>query len=188
MPENRPDDFLEDDEALQFAAQIFQLARNGDAEVLSRILARGFPCNMRNDKGDSLLMLAAYNGNEPAVIALLQHGADPNIANDLGQTPLAAVSYKGNMSIAKHLLAYGARNDAPQPGGRTALMMAAMFDRVEMLEFLLSLGANPTYRDGSQISALDLARAMNATQAVSILQAALEQTALAENHASDLHD
>ena len=51
-----------DDETLAFAERMFDLARHGDAEQLKTMLEGGLPANLRNSKGDSLLMLAAYNG------------------------------------------------------------------------------------------------------------------------------
>ena len=52
-----------DDETLAFAARVFDLARHGDALEMRDLLAQGLPPDLRNDKGDSLLMLSAYNGN-----------------------------------------------------------------------------------------------------------------------------
>lgn len=53
------------------------------------------PANLTNDRGDSLLMLAAYHGHAEAVTALVGRGADPDRANDRGQTPLAGAVFKG---------------------------------------------------------------------------------------------
>ena len=54
------------------------------------------PANLRNDKGDSLLMLACYHGHEEVVRLLLDHGGDTELSNDRGQTPLAAAAFKGD--------------------------------------------------------------------------------------------
>ena len=76
-----------DDETLAFAARVFQYARMGHAEELAALFAQGLPANLRNDKGDSLLMLAAYNGQAEAAQAILEHGGDPELANDRARRP-----------------------------------------------------------------------------------------------------
>lgn len=76
-----------DPELIELATKVFDLARSGDAATLTAYLEAGVPANLTNDRGDTLLMLAAYHGHLEAVSALLDHGADPNRPNDKGQTP-----------------------------------------------------------------------------------------------------
>ena len=49
---------------------MFDLARAGDLKLI-HYLAAGLPPNMANQRGDSLLMLAAYHGHEELVAAML---------------------------------------------------------------------------------------------------------------------
>ena len=49
-----------DDDALAFAHRMFDLARAGDADELAAYVAEGLPPDLTNDKGDTLLILAAY--------------------------------------------------------------------------------------------------------------------------------
>ena len=167
----QPDASLPDDETLAFAARVFDLARHGDAAELGALLDGGLPPNLRNDKGDSLVMLAAYNGNEPAVRTLLEHGADPDALNDNGQAPLAGVAFKGETAIARLLLQHGAKPDGIG-GDRTPLMVAAMFDKVDIAALLLDHGADPAARDKAGLGALDLARSMGAKAVPSLLERA----------------
>ncbi len=159
---------IPDDETLAFAARVFDLARHGDAAELDALLGGGLPPNLRNGKGDSLLMLAAYNGNEAAVRTLLDHGADPDMLNDNGQAPLAGVAFKGETAIARMLLEAGAKADGIG-GDRTPLMVAAMFDKADIAELLLAHGADPRARDKAGLGALDLARSMGATAVPALL-------------------
>ena len=78
-----------DPELLQFAAKIFNLARQGGTDTLAAYVDAGVPANLSNDKGDTLIILAAYHGHSQTVTALLKRGADPDRPNDRGQTPLA---------------------------------------------------------------------------------------------------
>ena len=84
-----------DAETLDFIRGLFALVREGDTEQLTALVAKGVPVNFRNEKGDSLIMLASYHGHLETSRILLEAGADANIANDQGQTPLAGVAYKG---------------------------------------------------------------------------------------------
>ena len=98
--------------ALELARSAFDLARSGDVAGLQRILDLGLSPDARNERGDSLLMLASYHGRLDATALLLSRGASPDLANDAGQTPLAGASFKGDAAMARLLLDSGASADA----------------------------------------------------------------------------
>lgn len=101
-----------DPEVVELATRVFDLARRGETEALAAYVDAGVPANLTNDRGDSLLMLAAYHGHAPAVAALVSRGADPDRANDRGQTPLAGAVFKGEGAVIEALLAAGADPDS----------------------------------------------------------------------------
>ncbi|MFJ8694644.1 ankyrin repeat domain-containing protein [Streptomyces roseolilacinus] len=119
-----------DPEVVDLASKIFDLARRGEADTLAAYVDAGAPANLTNDKGDSLVMLAAYHGHASAVEALLARGADPNAANDRGQTPLAGAVFKGEDAVIRALLAGGAD---PEAGTPSAVDTARMFGKSELL-------------------------------------------------------
>jgi len=121
-------------------------ARHGDTATLAPMLEAGLPVNLRDEKGNSLLMLAAYHGEQAAVELLLGHGADPDARNDRQQTPLAGVAFKGHLEVARILLAAGADAAADQGGGRTPAMFAAMFGHTELLTLLNEKSERPRSR------------------------------------------
>ncbi|MBF6274357.1 hypothetical protein A5789_18550 [Nocardia sp. 852002-51101_SCH5132738] len=120
-----------DPDLVELATKLFELARTGEAATLAAYIDAGVPVNLCNDKGDTLLMLAAYHGQQAAVTALLERGADPDRANDRGQTPAAGAVFKGEDDILKALLAAGADPDAGTPSARES---ATVFGRTEVLE------------------------------------------------------
>lgn len=120
-----------DPEVIELASKVFDLARTGDADALAAYLDAGVPANLTNDKGDTLVMLAAYHGHAAAVTALLERGAEADRANDRGQTPLAGAVFKGEDAVIRALLAAGAN---PEAGTPSALDTARMFGRTELLE------------------------------------------------------
>ena len=122
-----------DEEVLAFARRVFELARSGEAAQLAEYLDAGVPANMTNEKGDTLLILAAYHNHPETVRVLLEHGADHSRANDRGQTALAAAVFRQNAQTVNILLAGGAD---PNAGGPSALEMANFFNLPEMLALL----------------------------------------------------
>jgi hypothetical protein len=56
-------------EMLELAAKVFNLAREGDTAALAAYVDAGVPVNLCNDKGDTLIMLAAYHGHPQTVVA-----------------------------------------------------------------------------------------------------------------------
>ncbi|MFI5935484.1 ankyrin repeat domain-containing protein [Actinoplanes sp. NPDC051494] len=122
-----------DAETIAFAHRMFDLARDGGTGELAGQLAAGLPANLTNDKGDTLLVLAAYHNHPDTVAMLLEHGADPARVNDRGQTALAAAVFRKNTATVTSLLAAGAR---PEDGSPSALETAAFFDLPEMAELL----------------------------------------------------
>ncbi|MCB5911400.1 ankyrin repeat domain-containing protein [Streptomyces pinistramenti] len=119
-----------DPEVLQLAAKVFDLARHGDTDTVAAYVDAGVPANLTNDKGDSLVMLAAYHGHASTVEALLRRGGDADRPNDRGQTPLAGAVFKGEDEVIRVLLAHGAD---PAAGTPSAVDTARMFQKTELL-------------------------------------------------------
>lgn len=128
MQESQPDD-----EVIEFATKLFGLARDGDAEQLAAYVDAGVDPNLSNQKGDSLVMLAAYHGHASTVAALLERGADPDRLNDRGQTPLAGAVFKDEPHVIIALVAGGADPEAGRP---SAVATAQMFEREDLLALL----------------------------------------------------
>ncbi|MEU7283586.1 ankyrin repeat domain-containing protein [Streptomyces sp. NPDC045431] len=124
-----------DPEVIELASRIFDMARQGDAKTLAEYVDHGVSPNLTNDKGDSLVMLAAYHGHAEAVEALLSRGADPNRVNDRGQTPIAGAVFKGEDDVVRALLAAGAD---PEAGTPSAVDTARMFGKAHLLELFES--------------------------------------------------
>jgi len=141
----------------ELQAMALDAARHGDTEALVPMLNAGMPANLRDEKGNSLLMLAAYHGHADLVRNLLDGEAEVDARNDRNQTPLAGVAFKGHLDVARILLRGGADPVADQGGGRTPVMFAAMFGHLEMVRML----EQAAVAKGSRMSSLGwLARIM----------------------------
>ncbi|WP_328912601.1 MULTISPECIES: ankyrin repeat domain-containing protein [unclassified Streptomyces] len=124
------DDPTQDPEVIELAARVFDYARQGDTAGLTAYVDAGVPANLTNDRGDTLIMLAAYHGHAETVRALLERGAEPDRANDRGQTPLAGAVFKGEQDVISALVDGGAD---PAAGTPSAIDTARMFGKDELL-------------------------------------------------------
>jgi ankyrin repeat protein len=118
---------------IELAQRVFGLARSGETEELAAYLDAGVPANLTNEKGDTLLILAAYHGHPETVAALLERGADHGRVNDRGQTPLAAAVFTQSADTVRALVEAGADPDAGQPSARAT---AQFFELPEMAALL----------------------------------------------------
>jgi ankyrin repeat protein len=70
-------------------ADVFSLARNNRYDALKQLAANGdLPVEVRDAKGNTLLLVACQNGLKRLVKLLLRHGADINAQNNAGNTAL----------------------------------------------------------------------------------------------------
>ncbi|MDQ1585064.1 MAG: uncharacterized protein QOH80_429 [Actinomycetota bacterium] len=118
---------------LDFAHQVFELAREGDTAQLTAYVDEGVPVNLTNDKGDTLLILAAYHDHPETVAALLERGADTSRLNERGQSALAAAVFRRSERSVLAMMAAGAD---PTHGDPSAADMARFFDLPEMTALL----------------------------------------------------
>ena len=158
-----------DQETYELVQELFQLVRAGDTQRIAGLLQMGLVPNLRDGKGNSLLMLATYHGHHDLTRLLLEHGGDPQLANDRGQIPLAGAAFNGDLEMARLLIEHGADINACSPGGKTPLMFAAMFDRIQIIDLLLAHGADVTLQTENGMTALHLAQEMSARGAVARL-------------------
>jgi len=110
---------------------------------------------IRNDKDESPLMIAAINGQLDICQKLITRGAD---VNKTGWTPLHYAATRGHLDVIKLLLENYAYIDAESPNKTTPLMMAASYGTAETVQLLLDEGADPTLKNMQELSAIDFAQ------------------------------
>ena len=123
--------------------------------------------DLRNDKDESPLMLAALRGQKALVELLIWREAD---VNKTGWTPLHYAASGGHADIAQILLDHSAYIDAESPNGTTPLMMAAMYGTPEVVKLLLAEGADRGLKNQLGMTALDFARQASRKDAIQLLQ------------------
>ncbi|HJE52192.1 MAG TPA: ankyrin repeat domain-containing protein [Tessaracoccus flavescens] len=121
------------DDAIELAQKLFDLARDGDTDHLAAYLDAGAPLDLRNENGDTFLILAAYRDNPATVRMLIERGADLEAENDRGQRALACAVFKQDVQSTQALVAAGADPDVGTPSARQT---AQMFGATEILALL----------------------------------------------------
>ncbi|QBI54307.1 ankyrin repeat domain-containing protein [Streptomonospora litoralis] len=120
-----------DPDVIELASRVFDLARRGETDLLTAYLDAGVPVNLTNDKGDTLVMLAAYHGHARTTALLCERGAEVDRLNDRGQSPLAGAVFKGEDEVVDVLVDHGAD---PGAGTPSALEAARMFEKEHYLQ------------------------------------------------------
>lgn len=127
----------------------FDWAREGNRYALAEYLRQGGDVNIKNHKGYSLLMLAAYNDHWSTCAWLLQKGADVNSIDISGNSVLMGTCFKGHVRIVKLLLSSGANPFMQNCYNMTALDLARAFGRHEVVRVLTE---DPFLRGGERMS------------------------------------
>ena len=118
--------------------------------------------NMRDDKGDTGLIVAISRSDDEWTGFLLGQGADPNLAARNGDTPLIAAARVGYLEGAADLLRRGVKFDVANRMGETPLIVAVQARQVAIVKLLLAIGADPDKTDSAQgYSARDYAKRDN---------------------------
>jgi ankyrin repeat protein len=135
----------------------FDAARQGRNDLITGLIQSGMNPDVRDPKGYTALILAAYNGQASTVDLLIQKGASPCATDPKGNSSLMGVAFKGETAIAQRLIAAGCDVNARNNVGQTALMMAALFGRTDVVKLLLAHGANTKIADNAGNTASSLA-------------------------------
>ena len=129
---------------------------------------------IRNDKDESVLMLAALKGYLALVEKLVENDAD---VNKPGWTPLHYAATAGNVPIIELLLENSAYIDAESPNGSTPLMMAAMYGSPESVKTLIQAGADLNVKNQLGLTALDFAVRGNRQNSKELIETGLQREA-----------
>lgn len=121
----------QEQEQEQIVAVAMDLAREGRTADLVPFLDHGFPVDLQDPAGNTLLMLAAYHGHLDTVSTLVARGADVDRRNNRDQSPVAGAMFKGEDEVVRALVAAGADLDAGSP---TARETARLFGQQHLVD------------------------------------------------------
>ncbi len=87
------------------------VVRRSDMAYLSYLLQHGADPNLRDDKGNSPLLLAVTLGQEAMIQPLLAAHANPNLSTSSGETPLIRAVQRRDTQMVRDLVTGGANPD-----------------------------------------------------------------------------
>ncbi|KAL9892302.1 ankyrin repeat and sterile alpha motif domain-containing protein 1B isoform X2 [Glossina fuscipes] len=164
---------------------LLEAARNGKIAVVNKILEqyskksgplssfrRSPSINGQDINGYTPLHHACLNGHYEIVRLLLIYDAAIDVSDIRGSTPLYLASWAGHYEIVKLLLSHPVRPANPNAqtlDNETPLHCAAQHGYCSIVAILLTYGADPTVRNNSFQTALDLAAQFGRLQAVQTL-------------------
>ncbi|HXN22316.1 MAG TPA: ankyrin repeat domain-containing protein [Candidatus Dormibacteraeota bacterium] len=185
--------------------QFFEAVQGGDVATVTSLLdADPALTAMRNEQGQSAILVAVYHGRRDVRDLLIARGVSLDIVDAVaaGQIervqqlvekdraladsfspdgfPVFALAVTfGHKDVAEYLLSRGAgvNRVSTNPTGYTALTGAVAMGRTELVAWLLSSGANANHRYGPGYSPLHEAAANGRLEMVRLLVAAGADTA-----------
>ena len=105
--------------------------------------------DLKDSRGNTPLLLAAFNGQCEIMSILLENGADIDATNSKGYTALAVAARKRNARAVSTLLEFAANPDVPDNEGRTPLFVACQDKQLDIVRLLVENGATIDYADKS---------------------------------------
>ncbi|XP_030369851.1 ankyrin repeat and sterile alpha motif domain-containing protein 1B isoform X2 [Scaptodrosophila lebanonensis] len=164
---------------------LLEASRSGDIKTVGKLLElttkrfgplssfrRSPSINCQDVNGYTSLHHACLNGHSSIVRLLLAHNAQLDVPDIRGSTPLFLASWAGHQDIVKMLLMHSpnpANPNAQTIENETPLHSGAQHGHNAVVAILLSYGADPTIRNNSFQTALDLAAQFGRLQVVQAL-------------------
>lgn len=123
---------------------IFDAIARGDLNVVSEYLRQGGDPNIRNEKGLTLLHVAANLGKYEIAEELLKEGADPDAeAPETRFTSLHFTVFNEDADMTHLLLKYNASPFKKDYRGKTPLDYASELGLVQIIDVFMDFGINP---------------------------------------------
>lgn len=118
------------------AAKAGNLKRVQQGVAVSKATVR-----IQDDRGSTLLHIAAYHGRLEVVQYLVANGAQLNKQADNHWTPLHGAACYGHFEVVRYLVSNGAQKEVQDDDGLTPLHLAALRGRLEIVKYLIAEGA-----------------------------------------------
>jgi ankyrin repeat protein len=152
-----------------FAQNIFTAIQENDIPAVKYLLEKGVNVIAKDEQGNSPLINAVKNNHDRAVLLLLQRNPDVDVKDNGGNTPLILAASTKNIRITDLLLTHYPKLDVKNNTGATALITAVQAGNNQVAETLVRNGANAKTTDKQHKAAIDYAKEMNNTKAITFL-------------------
>lgn len=161
----------------QINVDLFEAARNDDADLVKSLLLRGADKDCRTlldqweatPAGDTPLIQAIKQNAYRAARVMIAAGADLDAVNSFGQTAILWAARSGDASLIQLLLDSGANPNIVGHTLESPLHNAALGGNFEVAKILLNSGADSSLRRYGQSTAAELARQNGHAQVFQLL-------------------
>lgn len=120
----------------------FAAVESGNRAAVALFIEAQSNTEIRDNRGWTPLMMAAFKGHDEIVDLLLQHNADVNALDLGGNSALHWAAFGGHFSCAKRLIRNHAGIDVRNNFGWTPLIQATARNHLEVVALLIDSGAN----------------------------------------------
>jgi ankyrin repeat protein len=145
-------------------------AMKGNTETVRILLNYQADPSLADVHGSTALYEAVKNGNEKTADLLCQHGAELCMEESLAASIMCQVVYDGDIVMLRRLLRARIQVNASDYDKRSAAHIAAAEGNLAALKVLVEHGADLTRRDRWEMSAIDEAKRVKATQILDYIE------------------
>jgi ankyrin repeat protein len=149
---------------------VIRASKENNIRLVKEYVKHGGSLNIKNEKGYTPLILAAYYGHREMVNLLLKSGARPCEKDHKGNTALMGAIFKGYLTISYDLMNSDCDVDTKNKSDQTALMYASLFGREELVKNLINKGASIHAKDINGNDSVSLAKKQYNHKMVEILK------------------
>ena len=159
---------LKEDENMNFTFKLalLQAANVGHDEAVQFLLKLGGNVNVKDNKGQTTLMIASQKGHIQVIECLLKEHADVNIQTNDGWTALMIASHYAHTQVIEQLLRKHPDVNLQNKKGTTSLMLASQNGHTQVVEQLLKEQAAVNLQNKEGTTSLMLASQNGHTQVV----------------------
>lgn len=148
---------------------LFEAVETGNRGAVALFIEAQSNIEIRDNRGWTPLMMAAFNGQDDIVSLLIQHDADVNSTDMDGNTALHWAAFAGHSACAELLIRHHAGINAANHFGWTPLMQATVRNHPGIISLLIGKGANLDVATKDGYTALHKAAASGYSAIVQLL-------------------
>jgi hypothetical protein len=153
------------------ATPLAEAVARGNREMVEMLLRARADVDMKNKRGQTVILYLSMQSTGEIVRALVAAGAKINERDEHGDAPLQIAATLNNTELLRAIIELGANLNEQNKAGQTALMLAAREARLENVQALLDAGASPYMKDHDGWTALKYARDNSHTNIAQLLKA-----------------
>lgn len=147
----------------------FEAAETGNRAAVALFIEAQSNTEIRDNRGWTPLMTAAFYGRDEIIVLLIQHHADVNAVDLNGNSALHWAAFGGHTACATQLIQNHAEIDAHNNFGWTPLIQAAARNHAGVVALLINSGVNLDSAANDGYTALHKAAASGYEEIVKLL-------------------